>query len=216
MPKGYPIVPHSKPLGKEAVARIRRSGNWEYTEGKALDVIDKIAQGNNTLKEILLEAGISTRTWNYWLTQNNELQKAVNTARQLSAFAMEDDALHAGRHLMKNAETVTAPAVAAYRAFMEQLRWSAARRNPAEYGDKQVVSMKVPIQINTTLNLNGDGTEEIPDIYTIDLEAQPKLEFHPDGKPPDDRTKSRGRGIRGPASEESGGEETASEEEPIR
>lgn len=58
---------------------------------------------------------------------------------------------------------------------MQQYRWSAARRDPAKFGDKVATHVRVPIQINTTLNLGediaGDSTPDHPNVYTLEAEV---------------------------------------------
>lgn len=75
--------------------------------------------------------------------------------------------------------------VRAFEVAMNQLRWSATRRDPARYGERANTVVRVPIQINTTLDLGDDtagGTTEHPNIYG--LEARVTTEVTPGGDKP--------------------------------
>lgn len=87
-----------------------------------------------------------------WTITETELTRAVEQARQLSAYVLEDEAVQAGREIAK--QPGTAQRVSAYKAAMDQLRWSAERRNSTAFGNKGVTGGAViPIKIVTNLNL---------------------------------------------------------------
>ena len=52
-------------------------------------------------------------------------------------------------------KTYTSPQVRAFDLAMNQLRWAAAKLNPREYSDRSQLHWTVPIQINTTISLDG-------------------------------------------------------------
>lgn len=184
--------PVSKPLTAKqsknllAQAAALKAASTEQAQKTALVIVERIASGE-TLRSISKEDGMpSAATFLRWAHDNNALGKAYLAARELSATLLEEEALDLGRELIDIVDSVNAPAVAAFNAAMNQLRWSASKRDPGSFGDKQTVNVRVPISINTTLNLGADGEQSggsnIPDVYTIDLEAVPELEFQPPEK----------------------------------
>jgi hypothetical protein len=93
-------------------------------------------------------------TFFYWVLTHGECKRAFLAAQQISAYIMEDQALQAAKAI---AEGPGSPQrVAAFRAYIDQLRWSSQKRNPTVFSDKAPVNVTVPIQINTGLDM-GDG-----------------------------------------------------------
>lgn len=140
----------------------------------ALRVIEALAQGH-TLTSALKEPGTpSWTTFHKWLALYPELRTAYEAARELSAQALEDEALLLARDLAAP-NNYTAGRTRQFEVAMGQLRWSAARRDPKRYGTRQETSTVIPIQINTTLDLGAGGANlavrpgETPDaIYTLE------------------------------------------------
>lgn len=184
-PKSKPMSLRSRSgLLKQAAAL--KQASQELAQKTALQIVERIA-GGETLLSISREDGMpKPATFLRWAHDNNELGKAYLAARELSATLFEEEALDMSRELMTNIDAINAPQVAAFNAAMNQLRWSASKRDPGSFGDKQTVNVRVPIQINTTLNLGQDGAQSggsnIADVYTIDLEAAPKLDYKPPEK----------------------------------
>ena len=56
-------------------------------------------------------------------------------------------------------------------SYVGQLRWSAAKRNPQVFSERSNVNVTVPIQINTSLPMGGEGigggTTDFPNIYEL-------------------------------------------------
>lgn len=141
-----------------------------YDPHLALEIVERVAEGE-TLVKITEEKRFPTRgTFMKWMARVPELREAYMAARELSALAFEEEAIENARSLRKSPGT--AQAVRAADIAINQLRWSASRRDPKNYGDKGLASTIVPVTIQTTLNL-GEGSKqgqaEIPDIYTIDV-----------------------------------------------
>lgn len=87
-----------------------------------------------------------------------DLSKAYSEARRQSGQAFEDKALVLAEQLVGKNE-FSGTQVRAHEVAMNQYRWSASRRDPtgyAEAGAKQV-SVVVPVQINSSLNLAQPG-----------------------------------------------------------
>lgn len=141
-----------------------------YNPHVAMRIVERIAEGE-LLKDICAEGqGMPHRgTFHRWVVNNAELARAYGAARELSAQAMEEEAIDMARAIRKNPGTSVN--VRAYEVAMNQLRWSAQRRDPSKYGDKAQVSVRVPVQINTQLNLGtdvgGGSTLDHPNIYQI-------------------------------------------------
>lgn len=125
-----------------------------YDPGVALKVCELVAEGL-TLSEICKPGGgmPHRQTFHRWVVADVELQKAYMAARELSAHSMEEEALDIARELRKEGDLSSAK-VRAYDVAMNQLRWSASRRNPRVYSERGQLQITVPIQINTSLNLD--------------------------------------------------------------
>ncbi len=150
-----------------------------YDPYLGIQICERIADGE-TLKGICEASDMPARqTVNRWVTTHPEFARAYSAAREMSAYSLEDDALEIAEKLKKGKEFSSAY-IRALDVAMNQLRWSAERRNARVYGNRNEVKVVVPIQINTNLDLSeqgqegggGQSTAEYPDIYTIDLEAK--------------------------------------------
>ena len=142
-----------------------------YDPQKALRIVERMAEGE-LLRDILTGPGMpSFRTFNKWVLQNAPLARALGAARELSAVSFEEEAVHMAREIKARARRAESSEIRAYEVAMAQLRWSAQRRNPQMFGDKVQTTIRVPIQINTTLDLGAGhesiNTKEHPNIYDI-------------------------------------------------
>lgn len=149
----------------------------KYEPLVALTVCEMIADGQ-TLKEIFSDRNrgvvCTQRTFFSWVVNHAECARAFDAARVLSAFAFEDEALVQMKELKDMPGSPQK--VAAYRAYADQLRWSAARRNPTVFSEKAPVNVVVPIQINTTLDMGrGDGAEKKPETTASVYEMKAEL-----------------------------------------
>lgn len=178
-PEEEPVaLPQALPRPRTPKGRDIR-GRWlsEYDENVALSIVEQVSQGV-LLKDACKEAGFpSTAAFQRWCVQHPEVGRAYNAARELSAQAFEEAALEIGARLqrMARSKTTTGTQVRAYEAAMAQLRWSAERRDPGKFANRGPVSVQVPIQINTTLDLGasvGAGTAEHPNIYSIEAKVE--------------------------------------------
>lgn len=140
----------------------------KYTPEIALAVCERVADGE-TLTEICREDGLPSKaTFNRWVIAYPEVGRAYAAARELSAYAIEEDALVLARHLAEHPGS--AQRVRAFDILLNQLRWSASRRNPRVFSEKGTIQVTVPIQINTSLDMGGpgaEGTPEFPNIFDI-------------------------------------------------
>jgi hypothetical protein len=153
--------------------------NWDLDspidQNAAFAVVEKVAFGF-TLDEIERDPAYPPKQlFLLWAMKLPALAQAFSRAREISAYALEDEAITLLRAQMK------APGdqlkLKATGQFTDFVRWSAEKRNPAVYGRSTAVSLVVPIQINTSLDL-GDGraspsagTAEFPNIYELKAET---------------------------------------------
>jgi hypothetical protein len=138
-----------------------------YNPDLALQIVEKLAEGQ-TLNEICKADGYPHQvTFKRWVVAHPELAKAVDAARQLSAQSLEEEALDAAREIRRAQRDGTQ--VRAFEVAIQQLRWSAERRDPARFGNRAPVSIRVPIQIVTTLDLGADAADTAmdKDIYSL-------------------------------------------------
>ena len=142
-------------------------------------VLEGIVQGRT-----LSEAGVDT-SFLLEIAKNAELGIVFAKAREMSSYAMEEEAIGRLRAAAADAK-VTSTQLRAIDLLVQQLRWSSVKRNPNVFSEKAAVSITVPIQINTSLDLGHGataGTKEFPNIYeavaqlpaTVPLEQVPDL-----------------------------------------
>jgi hypothetical protein len=157
-----PIPSQVRPLAK----RTRGRPPSVYREELATLVVERVAEGE-TLRAICTGDGMPTATvFRRWAIAHKDLYEALQAARELKADTLFDEALDMARELAKSPGT--AQRVRAYDVAMSQLRWSAGKLNPSRYSDRSQVSLVVPIQINTTLDLGqGSGGAETGEVYDL-------------------------------------------------
>lgn len=159
------------------LAREKRRGRilTRFDPDVALDIIERIAEGE-LLKDICdphaTNPTVSRATFMRWVMQQPELAQAFNEARELSAYALEEDAIDAVRDQIKTPGTQNK--LRAVGLGVDQFRWSSVRRNMQKFGDKSGATFVVPVQINTTLDLGqkGGGPDNISkpqDIYSFEV-----------------------------------------------
>lgn len=129
-----------------------------YDPGIGLEVCEKVAEGMN-LTDALELPGLPCRsTWYRWCMLYPDLKVAYDIARAISAEGMEEDMLLVAKTLLEGGrEGLTGLQLDAIKAGMAQLRWSAARRDPAKFAERPQVQTVIPVQINTTLNMGQGG-----------------------------------------------------------
>lgn len=141
-----------------------------YSPELALQVIERIAEGETLTKICKGQPGMPhPTTFRRWMVNNPDLARAFEVALRVSAASMEEEALDMARQIADKPKDGTH--VRAAEVKINQLRWSAERRDASKYGNRAQVSIKVPVQIVTPLNLNISDGESIPDIYNIEAVA---------------------------------------------
>jgi hypothetical protein len=107
-------------------------------------------------------------TFIQWVMLYPDLARAYTTARELSGFMLEEEALFTARALRLNPQS--SMHIKATEILINYLKWAAGKRNPQVFSDKAALNVTVPIQINTTLDLGetgGGGNKEFPNIYEM-------------------------------------------------
>lgn len=150
-----------------------------YDEMMALKICENIASGL-TLKELCeLDDMPNIVTVYKWLSLYPPFFDAFHRAKEISALSLEEEALLMAREL-KGPNDFTGVKVQAYNIAMQQLRWSASRRNPGQYGQKALDGGgKVSITITSSLNIAQDGqppTDNAKSIYTIEFDPSQATE----------------------------------------
>lgn len=157
------------------LAKERVGGRFvtTYDPDMALKILERVAQGE-TINQICKSGSgfCHPVTFKRWVVNNPELAKALSAARQLSAMSLEEEALDAAREIKSKQRDGTQ--VRAFEVLLQQLRWSAERRDPAQFGTKAPVSVKVPITINTTLALGSaeSAQADTKNIYNLAAKLQ--------------------------------------------
>lgn len=153
--------------------RIGRHRLTAYDPQALLRVLERVA-GGDLLIDLEKEPGFPRRlTVMQWIMADGAAARAFQAAVELSALAMEEKALAMGKQIAGAPESGTK--VRAYEVAMNQLRWSASRRNPKKFGEQRQTQIVVPVTINTSLPMGGaqvgTGTEEHPNIYQIEAKV---------------------------------------------
>lgn len=157
----------------------------KYDPKIALKMLEGISEGKTVSELVKTEGYPSRATWYRWLALYPDLKAALDTARELSAQTFEDEMLDIAR-MLKAKNDFTAVRTTQLQTVLQQLRWSASRRDPSRYGQKQTPDTAVAIQINTSLDL-GQGSNSAPghaDVYTLEA-VVPGTLTPGDEEPPD-------------------------------
>lgn len=162
-----------------ALSREKLNGRFvtKYDPAIALRICERVAEGG-LIKDICAPDnpdGLPHRATFYrWLTTYPDVKRAFDAARKISAAGFEEEAIEAAFDVRNVPGSPTK--VAANRAFMEQMRWSAGKRDANTYSDRANAVAMVPIQIVTSLDLGQEGAEQAHsdnDIYTIPVPPPP-------------------------------------------
>lgn len=141
---------------------------WKYDPEIVFRIALEIASGK-LLKDIHAAPDMpSAHVLREWTTAHPEAARAIRVARELSAQAFEEEAIGRARELAENPGTTQK--IRATETLLNQLRWSATRRNPKEFGETGMSKIVVPVHISTPLNLGEVSTTPMsdPNLYTIE------------------------------------------------
>lgn len=164
------VASHPKQDKEAHLPAMKVGGRYvtTYNPEIALEIVERIAQGETINAICAKGTGFPHPvTFKRWVVNQPDLAKAVDAARKISAMSLEEEAIDAARQIKLVQKDGTQ--VRAFEVLLQQLRWSAERRDPATFGARTPVSIRVPIQINTTLDMGKDeqGMSDGKSIYTI-------------------------------------------------
>lgn len=169
--KADPTLIHGVEPAK-LLARVSPAKEWDLetpvNEKLAYMYCEEIAFGH-TLREVEQMPGMPpAKLFLIWMMKAPNIMRAYQMAREMSGYMMEDEALQLARDLV--ADPGNNQHIRAVEILIQQLKWTAGKRNPQVFSDKSEVKVTVPIQINTSLDM-GDtqmqGTKEFPNIYEM-------------------------------------------------
>ena len=141
---------------------------------RALKVCEKIVLGMPLPDVCQLPGMPSMAAFLKWMQTDPAIGLMYRTAREISAYSLEELALSIAR---QNAENPGSPAQQkAIDAYLQQLRWAAEKRHPAVFSPRAAVNVTVPVQINTSLDLGGSPTAvagpEMGSVYELTAEVE--------------------------------------------
>ncbi len=162
-----PIPSQVRPLAKKTRGRPPSVFRPELV----VEIVERVAEGE-TLSSICADDGMPTpSTFRRWVLARDEVREAFFLARELKADSLFDEALDLARAIKRSPGT--SQNVRAYDVAMSHLRWAAGKLNPQRYSDRSQISLTVPIQINTTLDLGQGSTVQVTEHGSVyDLTAQ--------------------------------------------
>lgn len=140
-----------------------------------------------TLHDLEKQAGASVEQLMRLLQTDEDAALALRSAREFSAYVLEDEITDKLRANMENPETAVKNN--ALKIWADHMHRKLEARNPAIYSGKAAVHMTVPVKIVTDLDLN--APQSIAGIYELKaevveerpLEALPAPDFGPEQRP---------------------------------
>ena len=163
------------PTTKKRPARTKMGGRYVYTFDR--DLMSRICwdvASGKSLKQAMEDSkhSISYKTVFQWMDKFPEAAEMMAKARLLSSFSLEDRGV-AEATMLLDKENLDSAKVRAVDVALNQLRWTAGKRNPQVFSDKLPPRITMGISITTPLDLgSGEGHAEIPNVYTIEMEEQ--------------------------------------------
>lgn len=155
------------PTPQAAEQGMEKWANFDITAARR--ALEAVALGKSLL-EIEQDPSLPpAKVFMQWVMLYPDMARHYSIARELSGFMLEEEALYLARYIRLN-PAKTALEQKAIELLVNQLRWSAGKRNPGVFSDKAALNVTVPIQINTSLDLGSEqksGTKEFPNIYDM-------------------------------------------------
>lgn len=162
----------------EPAAAPKRVVAKTYDPKIAEQILFMIADGK-TLREIEKLDGMPTKsTVQRWIMKYPELTQAWKAAREMSAASLEEEALDMARDLHGDkTKEFTGTRIRAWEVAMNQFRWSAAHRDPSQFGQTAQPNIVVPVQIITSLDIGQGGVQARVQQNTYELAAKINQEY---------------------------------------
>lgn len=138
----------------------------ELFESKWEDTLVRIA-GGESLTKLCKEIGIDKGQAHRWIMAESNRRKDYEYAYLLQADSKADMIDDLSMELIEKAKEMTSAEVQAYNVALQSMKWSAANRNSAKYGDRQKVEIESP-------DKPGDVKDELE---RLKQELGPRLAF---------------------------------------
>lgn len=172
-PRNHPNKPPAPPPNRKwiSLGAVTKFGVATMEE-----ICREVAVGKKSMDEICDRPGMPSPStvWKMAAT-SPECAALLNEAREISAHALEEEALNLARFMMTPSfrDRYSKDQINALNFAMQQYRWSAGKRNPRTYSDKFANSGGVTIHIETNLDL--DRGEVVPGVFEVVADL-PQLE----------------------------------------
>lgn len=173
MQKGTKLKRQLQPRGPHTKIRPER-----YTKQLYISIINRVAEGE-AVSAICREEGMPNRRTVYTaIMADGELRKLWEGAKEHRAEHFFEMAINLSKEL--EIKGWDKDIVAAIKVAIDTYRWAARMLNPRQYGEHVTAKTVVPIQINTTLNLDPNKPPAIQGPSVYDLKALPVIEIEND------------------------------------
>lgn len=107
-----------------------------------------------------------------WLQRDPVFTQVYNRAREISAYALEHRILELSED-MDEWKGNNPDKTRRRTAHIENLKWAARVRNPGVFSDKATIQVKVPIQINTNIDMGEDeASRQVGNTFVIEANVQ--------------------------------------------
>lgn len=147
--------------------------NDAYQPALAAEVVMRVA-GGETLKTVMTGLGLHPQTFRGWVARFPEVKGAWEGARKAKASALFDEALDLARDLSAG-KGLSSEKINALRVAIETFKWAASKLSPQEYGDKQVTTPPIAIQIVTPLDLGRQDGTKASGMFNYSISARPMV-----------------------------------------
>lgn len=125
-----------------------------------------------TPKMIEEEGGPSQAIILNWLQRDQVFTQLYNRAREVSAYALEHRIMELSED-MDQWKGNNPDRTRRRNAHIENLKWAARVRNPGVFSDKATIQVKVPIQINTNIDMGEDeASRQVGNTFVIEADVQ--------------------------------------------
>lgn len=139
------------PWGRITQALIQAPEGWTSTQRMEAFGIERIVElmaSGYGYRAVSTAIGVNVALLHRWINSDWDRAKAVNDARQLSAYLADEMALDELRAIKDNASQA---AVARQREIASHLRWRAKTRDPSGHGDH--IDVKANVSVNPLASL---------------------------------------------------------------
>lgn len=146
-----------------------RPRKGDFSDEKLLEICARVATGD-TLTAIAKEPGMpSPAHFRTLVMRSPQLRDTWETAKAERPHSLFEQAIDLARELRDTPwDREATNKVRALQIAIDALRTAAARLAPREYGERPAGQVVVPVQINTSLALDGRPATSGPSVYQIE------------------------------------------------